>query len=314
MTGGPGAAPAGVSQAARCLALDSAAVAACAALAAHHVPALLLKGPGLSRRLGVLGRAYGDIDLLVAPGSFDRAQQVLAEHGCHSPLADDPAGYERPWKLPGPVTLTIDLHRGFHGVGDREAFWAALHASAEPLPLAGGAVRVPGRTAAALLVALHAAVPGNSAKPRADLVRALAVFPPDTWVAAARLADRVDAAAVFAVGLRCVPAGVELAATLALTREATAVSWLRARRGSSTALGLARLAELPTTVARLRQLTRGLYPPADVMRYNFPLAHRGSAGMLAARVVRMGRHAGGMPRALVELRTAARRIAEDTGA
>ncbi|SCG58074.1 lasso peptide biosynthesis B2 protein [Micromonospora humi] len=301
-----------ISRSARCLALDATAVAVCAALADQGIPALLLKGPGLAHRLGLWGRrVYSDIDLLVAPGAFHPAQRVLAGLGWHSPLPDDPAAYERPWHLPGPVALTVDLHRGFHGVGDREALWAELHASAEPFALAGGTVLVPGATATALLVALHAAVPGSSAGPRADLARALEVFPAPVWRAAADLAERIDATLLFAVGLRADPAGAERATALDLDRPASSTLWLRARRGSSVALGLARLAELPTVRARLGYLARRLYPTAAEMRYTVPLARRGWHGLLLARVLRFGRHVGRVPRAVPELRRAGRRIAEE---
>ncbi|MFI5835415.1 lasso peptide biosynthesis B2 protein [Micromonospora sp. NPDC051300] len=301
-----------ISRSARCLALDATAVTLCAALADRGVPAVLLKGPGLAHHLGLLGRrTYSDIDLLVAPGSFDLAQRLLAGLGWHSPLPDDPTAYERPWHLPGSVVLAVDLHRGFHGVDDRETFWAELHASAEPLPLAGGTVPVPGPAATALLVALHAAVPGDSTKPRADLERALAVFPDETWRAAAGLAERTDAATLFAVGLRSVPGGAERAAALDLIRPASTALWLRARRGSSVAFGLARLGELPTTRARLGYLARRLWPTAVEMRHTVPLARRGRHGLLLARALRFGRHVGRVPRAVPELRRAARRIAEE---
>ncbi|QLQ39083.1 lasso peptide biosynthesis B2 protein [Micromonospora robiginosa] len=304
-----------IARSVRCLALDAAAVTLCAALADQGVPAVVLKGPGLAHRLDLVGRrAYGDIDLLVAPASFDRAQRVLAGLGWRSPLPDDPTAYERPWRLPGPVVLTVDLHRGFHGVDDREAFWAEVHASAEPLPLSGGTVPVPGPAATALLVALHAAVPGDSAKPRADLERALAVFPDETWRAAADLAGRTGAALLFAVGLRSVPAGAERAASLDLIRPASAALWLRARQGSSVALGLAQLGELPTARTRLGYLARRLYPTAVEMRYTLPLARRGWHGLLLARVLRFGRHVARVPGAVPELRRAVRRLAEEAAA
>ncbi|BCJ62921.1 nucleotidyltransferase family protein [Micromonospora endophytica] len=296
-----------VRAAARCLALDAETVTVCAALAAADIPAIVLKGPGLAHRLG-LGhrRHYSDVDLLVSPTAFDRAEATLAALGLRSGLPGGrPDGrvlwHERPWRTAAPTPLTVDLHRGFHGVGDPEAFWVALAASAERLPLAGGSVLVPGVEATALLVALHAAVPGTSDKPYADLVRALAVFPAPVWSAAADLAYQAGAMSSFALGLRLVPDGARLATGLRLPTGATPAELLRARRNAPVAYVLARCAERGGVGARMRHLAAYAFPPPAAMRHHSTLARRGWPGLAAAYGQRLLARGARIPRALVEL-------------
>ncbi|MFG2048887.1 nucleotidyltransferase family protein [Micromonospora sp. NPDC048935] len=296
----------------RCLSLDTAAVRVTEALAARGVVAILLKGAGLARRLGQeRHRLYTDVDLLVAPASFDLAQTTLTDLGCHSALPEGRPDhrshwYERPWRMPGPLSLTIDLHRGFHGVADPEALWAGLSTSAQRIGLADGLVAVPDEAGAALLVALHAAAPGRSDRPGADLRRALAVFPVATWRSAADLATRTGALPSFALGLRLTPAGAALATTLALPRQGTPALWLRAHRSSPAALTIAQLAELPGVVDRLRHLGPRLFPTPASMRHASPLARRGPVGLLLAHLARLARNTGRLPAALNEVRAARR--------
>ena len=118
----------GVGQTARGLALDALAVATIRLLQEAGVPSVLLKRPATASRLYAREpevRRYCDVDLLVAPASFDRAQAVLVEHG-YASLAegyrdDDVPWHERPWRAPGAGEPTIDLHRGFAGVRNAEA-------------------------------------------------------------------------------------------------------------------------------------------------------------------------------------------------
>ncbi|GAB3935839.1 nucleotidyltransferase family protein [Micromonospora vulcania] len=299
-------------EAVRCLSLDTAAASVSAALAERGVEAILLKGAGLARRLGQeRHRVYTDIDLLVAPASFDLAERTLVDLGCHSALPEGRPDhrshwYERPWRLPGPLPLTVDLHRGFHGVTDPEALWIVLSTSTERMALAGGTVAVPDEAGTALLVALHAAAPGLSDRPRTDLLRALEVVPADTWRTAADLAARVGATPSFALGLRLAPAGAALAVTLGLPGRSTAALWLRAHRASPAALAMAQLAELPTLRDRLRHLGPRLVPTAASMRHSSPLARRGPAGLVLAHLARLARNAGRLPAVLAELRAAQR--------
>ncbi|WP_168222475.1 MULTISPECIES: nucleotidyltransferase family protein [unclassified Micromonospora] len=305
-------APRATSVAVRHLALDAAAVATSARLADRGVPAVLLKGAGLARRLGTEGsRVYSDVDLLVAPDDYDQAGRILTTAGFRSALPPgrpDPRllWHERPWHAPGPVPLVVDLHRGFHGVGDPQAFWTLLSASAESLPLAGGTVAVPDVAATALLVALHAAAPGRSGRPYADLLRALRVFPVEVWRAAAVLAGQTDAVPAFGFGLRLAPGGAELADRLGLPRRTSRTQWAAVRRVSGPAYVLARLAELPAGRDRWRHLVPYLLPPPTAMRHGSRLARRGPVGLLAAYLLRFARQVASLPTAVRELRTATR--------
>lgn len=299
--------------AARCLALDAVAAHVVAALRDRGIPSVLLKGAGLNQRLAT-ERGYRDVDLLVAPADFDAAEAVLAGLGYRSLLPDARADdwshwHERTWAVPGPVPLAVDLHRGFAGVGDAVALWWAVRTAAEPLELSGEVVWVPDEAGAALLVALHAACPGDTDAPRADLRRALDVFPVSTWRAAAGVAAVCGASPAYALGLRLEPAGAAVADALGLPGHWSAQQWLAAHQGSGTAYSLARLAGLPTLRARLRHLGVRLLPSPAAMRYASPLARRGALGLTLAYLLRLGRHARRLPGAARELRTA-RRAAE----
>ncbi|MBF9130419.1 nucleotidyltransferase family protein [Plantactinospora sp. S1510] len=315
--GGPparsgGRPPPPTATAVRCLALDALAVSTWTALRDRGIASVVLKGPGLARRLRTERlRRYADVDLLVSPSTFDAAQELLRELG-HLPIlpdarADDWAHWhERPWRTSGAVPLTIDLHRGFAGVTDPEAFWTTVSSTAERIDLAGGTVAVPDETRTALLVALHAGNPGRSAKPSEDLARALDVLPPGAWRAAAEVARRIGATSTFSVGLRRADQGAALAVELGLPHRTTPVRWIAAHRGSSTAYSLGRLAEQPTLRARLRYFALRLVPSPAVMRYAHPLARRGRSGLLLAYLVRAARLAWRTPAGLREWAVAAR--------
>ncbi|MFJ2081957.1 nucleotidyltransferase family protein [Micromonospora chokoriensis] len=295
----------------RCLALDALAVSTSELLRRNGVDTVLLKGAGLAQRLGV-ERIYADVDLLVAPATIPASRDALHGAGYRTRLPaklyDVAAGWhEQPWSAPGPLPLTVDLHRGFAGVGDHDALWHLLRARAEPLDLAGGSVLVPDDAGTALLAALHAASAGASTKPARDLARALAVLPPGTWEAAGRLAADCDATPAFAVGLRVLPAGAVVATRLGLSSTAVPSSaWLAARLASPTSVGLARLTELSGPRHVLRSLAREVLPRPVYMRRIDAGACRGRWGLLWAYVRRVGWHVRRLPWALRDLRTARR--------
>ncbi|GGM60475.1 hypothetical protein GCM10011608_51890 [Micromonospora sonchi] len=305
-----------LADAVRCLALDSAAAATCALLRAHGIDAVLLKGAGLARLLGV-ERRYIDVDLLVAPAAFEAAQQALATAGYRPVVAgarpDEQLFHERQWFVPGSVSLVVDLHRGFGGVDDPEGFWQAMRSGAGELPLADGWVLVPDRICAALLTVLHAARPGKADHAVTDLSRALDMFTIDDWRAAAAVARRCAAEEAFALGLRTTERGRLLAADLGgLPVVYTPSRWLAAHRSCATAKSLARLTEQPTARARLRHFRLRLLPSPASMRFFSPLARRGRLGLLLAYAGRLGWHAARLPRGVRELRAA--RHADDGSA
>jgi Uncharacterised nucleotidyltransferase len=120
--------------AARTLALDLATGEVIRAFDAAGLDCMVLKGPAMARRLyadAPGGRNYGDIDLLVAPGDFDAAGRVLASLGFSDRLtgirASEAARLQgRPWHRDGAAYVAVDLHRGFHHVADRSAWWELL--------------------------------------------------------------------------------------------------------------------------------------------------------------------------------------------
>ncbi|MGC4888201.1 nucleotidyltransferase family protein [Micromonospora sp. DT227] len=297
----------------RCLALDALAVATSDLLRRHGVDCLLLKGAGLAHRLGV-DRVYGDVDLLVAPETVPAVRDALHAAGYRPTLPPEPydvaaSWHEQPFTAPGALPLTVDLHRGFAGVGDPDALWRALRGPAEPLDLAGGRVLVPDEAGTALLAALHAACPGDSDKPVHDLERALAVLPPSAWVGAGRLATRCDAVPAFTVGMRLRPAGAAVADRLGLPATAEPASmWLAARRATPTTVGLAGAVELPGPwLRRLRLLARLALPAPAYLRQADPAARGGRWRLLRAYTRRTWRHVRRLPRGVRELRTARRR-------
>ncbi len=292
-----GAIRTGIAAAARCLALDQHAVVVTRALAGAGVDSMVLKGPGLARRLYAADpsrRRYSDVDILVPVADFDRAQQALAALG-HTDVAarfpdDEWLWYERSWLREHPVPLTVDLHRGFAGIADPEALWRLLSATAEPLQLSGGTVRVPDAVGCALLVALHAAAPGRGRKAATDLTVALEQLPDPVWRSAARWAVATGSTAVFIAGLRRDPAGVDLVARLGLDSRRSLVGRLTQKldlvlMGQS----LEAVRSVPGAGAKLRYVARRLVPTPGFLRRASPLAQRGPAGLALAYVLRPGR-------------------------
>ncbi|SCL32343.1 Uncharacterised nucleotidyltransferase [Micromonospora nigra] len=296
----------------RCLALDDLAVSTSDLLRRHGVDSVLLKGAGLARRLGT-DRLYADVDLLVAPATIVAAQVALRAAGYRPArppdLYDiDASWHEQPWTTPGPASLTVDLHRGFAGVGDHDELWRSLRAGAQHLDLTGGWVLVPDDAGTALLAALHAAHPGRVGKPARDLARALEVLPPHAWEAAGRLATDCDAGPAFTVGLRVLPTGAAVATRLGLSSTpGPSSTWLSAHGATPTAVTLARMAEVSGSRDRLRLLARLVLPSPAYLRQGYAGARRGRWGLLRAYTQRAGRHVRQLPRALSELRTARRR-------
>src|SRR5690606_23599357 len=70
-------------RAGRTLLIDGTTREVCRSLAAHDVPALLLKGPVTARWLYDVGetRRYRDTDLLISPSDATAAERVLARLG-----------------------------------------------------------------------------------------------------------------------------------------------------------------------------------------------------------------------------------------
>ena len=296
----------GVAAAARCLALDQLAAEVITALDRAGIDVVLLKGAGLAQRLypdNPDGRRYSDVDLLVAPDTFDRAQQVLAGLGLQDCLrglrTDEMHWHERLWRQPEPSSLGVDLHRGFAGVGDAKAFWEIISATTEPLQLSGADIRVPGAAGCALVVGLHAARPGLGRKALTDLVVAMALLPDQVWTDAADVARQSGSTRAFARGLRRDPTGATLCERLDLRAGGTLAEVLVARGVYGAARNLALLSDLPGLRAKMRHIAGRLAPSAAFMRYSQPLARRGIAGLAVSYLLRLGRIAREAPGAVV---------------
>lgn len=208
--------------------VDRAAVAALGALEAAGVPAVLLKGPALARRLYRDGeaRGYEDVDLLIQRRDLEPAGDVLQAlgyvKGQEGLGIDDVAGIQHAevWARAGDTggPLLIDLHwRLDRCEAPDELFWEALATSRGSIELQGKDVAILSKEGLALHVAVHAAQHGtDDAKAIGDLVRAIERWPADVWRRAAELAEVVQGVPAFAAGLRLVPAGAGIADELEL--------------------------------------------------------------------------------------------------
>lgn len=247
-------------------------------LAEASVPTLVLKGPAIAARLYDDGtpRPHDDIDLLLPSEAAGPAEAAL--HGLGFRLAGgSPA---RAW-IRRDDGVAVDLHTTLVGVGSsEEAVWRELSAGARRLRVGGTEVDVPDDTGLAFHVALHAAQHGvQAAKALEDLRRAVGRFPAATWEQAALLARRLEAVSAFAAGLRLVPEGVALAATLALPEGGSPEVALRAASPPPTAMGIYRLATTPGLRGKARLLAAELAPAPTFMRAVYPIARRGRAGL-----------------------------------
>jgi hypothetical protein len=268
--------------AARRLTLEGTAARVIRALQDAGVRAVLLKGPTLSELYGGR-RYYSDVDVLVGPDSAGAAEAVLEQLGFEL-RHDDP--HSRIWSRAG---LDVDLHTTLIGAhADPARIWETLGSETELFRLGDAAIVGLNRGARALHVTLHAAQHGaEEAKPREDLRRALDLYPEDTWAAAARLADELDAQAAFWNGLALEPAGRELQSRLALAPGMTRTETeLRAATPPPTAVGLLRLAETPGLGAKTGLIWREAFPSAAFLRNWSRLARRGPAGLALAYVWR----------------------------
>jgi Uncharacterised nucleotidyltransferase/Transglutaminase-like superfamily len=276
--------------AARTLALDLATGEVIRDLDAAGIDCMVLKGPAMARHLygdAPGGRNYGDIDLLVAPGDFEEAGRRLASLGFEDRLAgirgSEAARLQgRPWRRDGVAEIAVDLHRGFHNVADRSAWWQLLSRHREVLLIEGCPVPIPDRVGCAVIAALHASVPSSLSKPLEDLRRALRLFDDDVWRQAAELAGAVGAGAAFAAALCRESAGTELAARLGLSVTDLA-AWFMATSDERGAGSLSLVLAPGRRAARARQLWDAAFPSAPLFVGAWPVAARGRSGLAAAR-------------------------------
>ena len=305
--------------AARTLALDLAAGEVIRSLDNAGIEAILAKGPAMTHHLyqDAPGRRnYGDIDLLVAPRHFDQAGQVLASLGFHDHLAGIRASEAarlqgRPWHRDGAAYVVVDLHRGFHYVADRQAWWELMCRHCEVLVVEGQPVMIPDRTGCALIAALHASKAIREAKPLEDLRRALRLFDDEVWRQAAGLAASAGAGDAFAAALCRESAGTELAGRLGVT-VTDPVVWFAATSFTRGTCSLSIVLTHGTWAERARRLQDLALPSKTILSEIRPIAARGRGGLIIAYVSRFGLNAARLPRALLAWHRASRALKRQT--
>ncbi len=301
--------------AARTLALDLVTGEVTRAFDAAGIDCMLLKGPAMARRLyrdAPGGRNYGDVDLLVAPGQFEDAGQVLASLGFSdggrriraSEAARLPS---RPWRRGGAAPAAVDLHRGFHNVADWSAWWERLSLHRETLVVEGQPVAIPDRVGCAVIAVLHAWSPASPDQPREDLRRALRLFGDETWRQAADLAEAVGAGGAFAATLGRQRAGAELVARIGLS-VTDQVGWFRAtsrRRGTS---ALSTVLGPGSWAVRARRVRDVALPSRGALTGTWPIAARGRCGLILAHCGRLCVMAARLPPLLLAWHRASRAL------
>lgn len=259
----------------RTLAVDRVTAEVIPALGNAQIPAILLKGPSIARWLYPAGgRSYVDTDVLVPATEMTRAQQVLQAHGFTESLK----GFHPAERDANPVesqfirqrvgqqvtTEKVDLHRNLPYMPAADPMlWDTFEAYSELMPIGGIQVRVLGRPALALHIALHAVQHRFTCHTGEDLARALAALPADGWRTATSLAARLGATELLATGLRQYPRGTAVADQLGLPHPRNPF-WLSAPRGAES---LASLRPLHDTQAALRWMRWTLLPSPAKIRY-----------------------------------------------
>jgi Uncharacterised nucleotidyltransferase len=251
------------------------------------VDALLLKGAALARLLYEPGerRGYVDVDVLVRPDHLERAAGLLRDRGYRNATELHGIDYVKgsvpsdTWVPPaGAAPYDVDVHRWLPGAqASPEPAWDALWARRTAIELAGREIPVLGRDGLALHLALHAAQHGpDFVKGVVELRRALERWPPEVWSEAVSLAEEVEALPRFAAGLRLVPEGRELVASLHLPVTG-AVEWEighRAERPRGT-FHVEAFGEAESLRERLGLARRALFPSRQWLVVEHHWAARG---------------------------------------
>jgi hypothetical protein len=289
-----------LSLAATNLAIDAGGREVIAALRDAGVRSLLIRGPALTRWLYPNGesRAYSDVDLLVAPSHFERAEKVLKSLGFAESRLERAFAGERP---PHATTwsrgsfMTIDLHHTLAGCGvSSRNVWDALTERTETMSLEGTDVEIPALAARALIVALHAGEQGTElGHPAEDVRRAISLLPDEVWSDAFRLAAGLGAEDSFIRGLRLLRAGSDLADRLGLPERSARTREPQSGQAYRIAHGLTWARSQPGLWGKTRFLARKVLPAREFMRTRSRLAQRGALGLAAAygmRILRLLRH------------------------
>lgn len=284
-------------------------------LKAHEVHAALmragtkpiyLKGASFSSLLypDRGARAYGDIDLLVAPRDLSDAEAALrhlgfrrfdpfslsASTGTALGVAVGTAGsnHGTAW-LRDRDNLAVDLHHSLPQVGvDADRLWEELQPHRTSMVRAGTEFPVLDDQASALLLTLHAAHNGpEDAKSLEDLRRGTQLLSGETWRGALELAQKLRAVQSMGIGLGLCPRGVEIAEQLGVSTQPPLVVQMHWRGAPWATTFIQALSAGPGYRARMRLIARLVAPPAEAMRAGSPLAKRGGIGLPVAYGVRL---------------------------
>jgi hypothetical protein len=288
------------------LAVEHATTEGAALLERHGISSIALRGPALVRLLYSESEARTSLDVDLLVPDLRAASAALVEAG-YERVVDWTPGMERhAWTHVREGAVTIDLHRTLVGIETGgEAVWTVFFRESASVELVGGTVRVPGSSAQAMTVALHAAQHGRETpQTLGDLERALSRFDLPTWKGAAVLAGELSAVSAFGSGLRLLDDGAALADELRLPVATTTRDAVRAAHGSAepALLGLATFRSLHGR----QRVAFGIgkaFPPAAFMRERYPVARRGFVGLGGAYVYRAAWLAWMLPKGVRRLRS-----------
>jgi hypothetical protein len=189
---------------------------------AARVRWLLLKGRSITLDLypDLASRPYVDADVLVEPAGMSRAEELLEGLGYRPTPYSTRQEFEHdsPWRRED--GSAIDLHRGFtHIPAAASATWEALSRDTRQIQVAGEMIDIPGKAAAALLIALHALHDApRKGKSLVDLERASEKLSFDLWQGALSLACELGAEQNLNVALGLTPQSKAVADGLGLPR------------------------------------------------------------------------------------------------
>ncbi|MCW2616791.1 MAG: hypothetical protein JWN08_3785 [Frankiales bacterium] len=278
------------------------------------IDVLHIKGPTVALWLYEEGeRAWGDVDVMVAPSQMRDALAVLRERG----LVEKYPGVTQGTTEDHSVVLArtdptigfdeVDLHERFPGMEvDPERAFDELWRRREPAQLAHVDVWFPDLTTRALLIALHTARSTTSPKARTDLLRLLDPASEVDWEDVVLLARRVGGLPALRAGLELEPAGRDVVQATPLRDTPVSVAWrLRVQRAPKTAERLEQLGQTPWR-SRPATVARWVLPAPAVMRMRDPGAAAGPRPLVAAYARRLLGGARGLPHAYRVLRDASR--------
>lgn len=289
------------------MSVDALAVELIAVLEAEGITTVLLKGASIRSWLYPNEeRAYGDVDLLVSPASYEEAGAVLRSAGYYdltegwAPLERAPhATTFRSDDGPGPA-VCVDLHRTLPLVrADAENVWQTLSAHVTRIVLHGTKIRVLDLPARSFHLTLHAAQHGHAKSgPIEDLRRAVSVVEPDIWTEAVAVARTLGAEDYMAAALRMVDGGRDLTEHLGLAATESTMARILTNEPTPGVWRLQSLAEAPSWGRRAALVRATLLPSPASARARWPQARRGRIGLVGAYVASLASVTAALPRAL----------------